>query len=128
MTAFSQHGQRQALSPVHQGRRRRLIGAVVACSAVLGLASEAPALADRPPYPHEFHRNMGYCAPFLAQQRLPDGSPVRPFINHIIQDLTAGDSAFEGQKNLGDLYSDRARSTTDQNCLPRQSPPPTATE
>jgi len=83
------------------------------------LVGAPPALADRDPFPHDFHHNMGYCAPFLAQQRLPTGDPVRPFINHLVQDLTAGDASFEGQKNLGDLYSDRARSETDQQCVPR---------
>ncbi len=82
-------------------------------------ASIAPAYADRQCFPHEFHHNMGYCAPFLAQQRLPSGDPVRPWINHLIQDLTAGDASFEGQRNLGDLYSDRARSETDHQCVPR---------
>ena len=90
-------------------------GATVAASAALA----APALAEREPFPHDFHHNMGYCAPFLAQLRLPDGSPVRPFINHVIQDLTSGGQTFEGQKNVGDLYSDRARSETDMTCAPR---------
>lgn len=124
MNVFSCRGQpNNVASP---GGHRRILGAALAGSAILGFASAGSALA-REPYPHDFHRNMGYCAPFLAQQRLPDGSPVRPFINHLIQDLTAGDGSFEGQRNLGDLYSDRARSETDQNCLARQSPPP-ATE
>jgi len=83
------------------------------------LVGAPPALADRDPFPHDFHHNMGYCAPFLAQQRLPTGDPVRPFINHLVRDLTAGDASFDGQKNLGDLYSDRARSETDQQCVPR---------
>ena len=95
-------------------RRLAVAGGVLAA---LGTASSA--FADAPDYPHEFHHNMGYCAPFLARQRLPNGDPVRPFINHLIQDLTAGDGTFEGQKNLGDLYSDRARSEEDQQCLAR---------
>lgn len=97
---------------------RRIIfiaGATLAASAALA----ATALADREPFPHDFHNNMGYCAPFLAQLRLPDGSPVRPFINHVIQDLTSGGQTFEGQRNVGDLYSDRARSETDTTCVPR---------
>jgi hypothetical protein len=98
-----------------------MFGRTLLCStAVIGaLAIVQPVFAVREEHPHEFHRNMGYCAPFLAQQRLPDGSPVRPFVNHIIHDLTAGDGTFEGQKNVGDLYSDRARSETDTNCLAR---------
>ena len=83
------------------------------------LVAAPPALADRDPFPHDFHHNMGYCAPFLAQQRLPTGDPVRPWINHVVQDLTAGDATFEGYENLGGLYSDRARSETDQQCVPR---------
>jgi hypothetical protein len=93
---------------------------ILTAAAVLAtnVAVAAPAFADRDPFPHDFHHNMGYCAPYLAQLTLPDGSPVRPFINHVIQDLTTGQT-FEGQKNLGDLYSDRARSETDTTCLPR---------
>ena len=97
-------------------RRYVLTGLV----AVVALALSQPAGAERDDYPHEFKQNnMGYCAPYLAQQRLPNGDPVRPFVNHLIQDLTAGDSSFEGSKNLGDLYSDRARSEDDQQCLAR---------
>lgn len=83
-----------------------------------GLLAMPATVAAREPYPHEFHRNMGYCAPFLAQLRLPTGEPVRPWINHTLHDLTAA-GAFEGQKNVGDLYSDRARSETDTQCLAR---------
>ncbi len=82
-------------------------------------AAAGPAAADRSPFPHEFHHNMGYCAPFLAQLDLPNGDPVRPFINHLIHDLTAGDGSFDGQTNVGDLYSDRARSATDTACVAR---------
>jgi hypothetical protein len=80
----------------------------------------APTVAAREPYPHEFHHNMGYCAPYLAQLRLPDGSPVRPWINHTIHDLIQQFGSFEGQTTVGDLYSDRARSETDQACVARQ--------
>ncbi len=59
--------------------RRRLAMATVALVALSAFASP---VAAREPYPHEFHHNMGYCAPYLAQLRLPDGSPVRPWINH----------------------------------------------
>jgi hypothetical protein len=97
--------------------RRTIVSVGAAFVAVVALAP--PAVADREPFPHEFHHNMGYCAPYLAQLRLPDGSPVRPFINHVIRDLTAGDQTFEGQQNVGDLYSDRARSETDTTCVPR---------
>lgn len=76
------------------------------------------ASADREPFPHEFKHNMGYCAPYLAQERLPNGAPVRPFVNHLIRDLTAAGS-FEGQKNVGDLYSDRARDEQDRQCMAR---------
>jgi hypothetical protein len=97
--------------------RRIALGVVLAAFA---LASVEPALADRDPYPHDFKQNnMGYCAPYLAQQRLPNGDPVRPFVNHIIQDATAGDASFEGSKNLGDFYNDKAQSETDQQCLAR---------
>lgn len=94
--------------------------ATLTAAATLGaaIALATPALASREPFPHDFHHNMGYCAPYLAQLQLPDGSPVRPFINHVIQDLTTGQT-FEGQKNVGDLYSDRARSETDMTCVPR---------
>ena len=98
----------------------RLVWAVAAVgAAVLGTCGTAS--ADRDPYPHEFKQNnMGYCAPFLAQQRLPDGSPVRPFVNHAVQAATAGDASFEGSKNLGDFYNDKAQSTTDTQCLARR--------
>jgi hypothetical protein len=95
---------------------RRFVMAAAISAACLQVAPAAHAASA--PFPHEFHHNMGYCAPFLAQLELPDGSPVRPFINHLIQDLTT-DATFEGQKNLGDLYSDRARSETDQACVQR---------
>jgi hypothetical protein len=76
------------------------------------------AIADRAAYPHEFKQNnMGYCAPYLAQLELPNGERVRPFLNHLLQDLTA--MGFEGQKNLGDFYSDKARSETDEQCIDR---------
>jgi hypothetical protein len=88
-------------------------------AAGLALVALVPAAAAREPFPHEFHRNMGYCAPFLAQERLPNGDPVRPFINHVIHERTRDGALFLGQRNVGDLYSDRARSTTDTNCLPR---------
>ena len=83
------------------------------------MAFAGTASADRDPFPHDFHNNMGYCAPFLAQLELPSGEAVRPFINHLIHDLTAGQLSFEGQKNVGDLYSDRARSETDTACVAR---------
>ena len=95
--------------------RHRLPAALLFAALVLAVPGAA---AAREPFPHEFHRNMGYCAPFLAQLRLPDGSAVRPFINHTIHDLTR-DGPFLGQTNVGDLYSDRARSEEDMNCLPR---------
>lgn len=86
---------------------------------VAGALVVPAAATGREPYPHEFHQNMGYCAPFLAQQRLPDRSAVRPWINHLLHDFTAGDLTFEGQTNVGDLYSDRARSDTDTQCVAR---------
>ena len=92
----------------------------ISLAAFVGAVALVPAgsaLADRDPYPHEFHNNMGYCAPFLAQERLPSGEAVRPFLNHLLQDLTA--IGFEGQENLGDFYSDKARSDTDQACINR---------
>ncbi len=95
---------------------RRLIAPTIVLGALL---VGAPTVVAREPFPHEFHHNMGYCAPYLAQLRLPDGSPVRPWINHLIHDLTTQFGSFEGQKNVGDLYSDRARSETDQNCVAR---------
>lgn len=97
--------------------RLRVTTAAVVITAALGFVGSAS--AERDPFPHDFHHNMGYCAPFLAQLDLPNGDPVRPFINHTIHDLTAGDASFEGQKNVGDLYSDRARSETDTQCVAR---------
>src|SRR5215203_3362065 len=97
--------------------RLRLGTAMVAC--LVGMAFAGTASADRAPFPHDFRQNMGYCAPFLAQLDLPNGDPVRPFINHLLQDLTAGELSIEGQKNVGDLYSDRARSETDMTCVAR---------
>jgi hypothetical protein len=97
--------------------------ALLAVAVTGGCLFAGPAAqAERSPYPHEFtQNNMGYCAPFLAQLRTPwDGSPVRPFINHTVQEATKGDGTFDGQRNLGDLYSDRARSETDRLCLPRR--------
>ncbi len=93
----------------------RLSIGIVIFAATLAVAPDATA---RDAFPHEFHHNMGYCAPYLAQLRLPDGSPVRPWINHLIHDLTT-DATFEGQKNVGDLYSDRARSDDDPACVAR---------
>lgn len=90
----------------------------IALALTAGLVAVSPAAADRSPFPHSFHHNMGYCAPYLAALDLPDGSPVRPFINHTLRDLTSG-GTFEGQRNVGDVYSDRARSDVDQQCLPR---------
>jgi hypothetical protein len=90
-----------------------------AAVAVAALVLAGSASADREPFPHEFHNNMGYCAPFLAQLDLPNGDPVRPFVNQLIHDLTQGDASFDGQKNVGDLYSDRARSETDRQCIAR---------
>lgn len=95
---------------------RRLLTALVVSG--LALTAAPSAVAGREPFPHEFHHNMGYCAPYLAQLRLPDGSAVRPWINHLVHDLTTA-GLFEGQKNVGDLYSDRARSETDQACIAR---------
>jgi hypothetical protein len=83
-----------------------------------GLAASPAARAERDPYPHEFHHNMGYCAPYLAQLQTPGGDRVRPTINHLLHALTTGQT-FEGQRNVGDLYSDRARSEQDQLCLAR---------
>ena len=94
---------------------RATMAVVVVAAALTGVQT---ASADRDPYPHEFHKNMGYCAPYLAQLELPNGDAVRPWINHLIHDLTAA-GVFEGQKNVGDLYSDRARSDTDRQCLAR---------
>lgn len=96
---------------------RRTAAAAVVTLAALGVAGTAA--AERESFPHAFHNNMGYCAPFLAQLNLPNGDAVRPWINQLLRDLTAGDASFEGQKNVGDLYSDRARSETDTQCLPR---------
>lgn len=96
---------------------RRVMTAVVMVIALLTVVPSAS--ADRDPYPHEFRHNMGYCAPYLAQLRLPDGSAVRPWINHLIHELTSS-GAFEGQRNVGDLYSDRARDEQDRLCLARQ--------
>jgi hypothetical protein len=95
---------------------RRSVAALTLGALVLAVP---PAAVAREPFPHEFHHNMGYCAPYLAQLRLPNGDPVRPFINHTIQDMTR-DGPFLGQENVGDLYSDRARSEEDTNCLPRR--------
>jgi len=96
--------------------RRWLLTSSVALATVLGAAPSAS--ATREPFPHAFHHNMGYCAPYLAQLRTGDGTAVRAFINHLLHDLTTA-GLFEGQKNVGDLYSDRARSELDQMCLPR---------
>jgi hypothetical protein len=96
--------------------RRRLttVGVVLVAS----LSAAPTAFADRDPYPHEFHHNMGYCAPYLAQVLTPSGERARPWINHLLRDLTRG-GEFEGQRNVGDLYSDRARDEQDQNCVAR---------
>ncbi len=99
-----------------EGMHRRLVGLAVVSVAALG--SVTPAVAGRDPYPHAFRHNMGYCAPYLAQQRLPDGQAVRPWINHLLHDLTSSGS-FEAQKNVGDFYSDKARNDEDQVCVAR---------
>ena len=97
-----------------------LTGALIAlagaltCSelgAALPVAGSAQAASNNGPYPHDFKQNnMGYCAPYLAQLRLPDGSPVRPFINHTVQQLTAGDQSWLGYDNPGDFASSKAQS------------------
>lgn len=98
---------------------RALIAALVVVGA-LAVAGTAAAESNNGPYPHDFKQNnMGYCAPYLAQSRLPDGSPVRPWINHIVQDLTAGDQSWLGYDNLGDFASSKAQSTTDTQCIQR---------
>jgi hypothetical protein len=98
---------------------RTLVAALVAALAVVGAAA---ADSNNGPYPHDFKQNnMGYCAPYLAQQTLPDGSPVRPFINHTVRDLTAGDQSWQGYDNVGDFASAKAQSTTDTQCLQRTS-------
>jgi hypothetical protein len=98
--------------------RRTAVALLVAVSTLCWLVQ--PALAERGDYPHDFtQNNMGYCAPYLAQQELPNGDNARPFINHVIQDATHGDASFEGSKNLGDFYNDKARSEDDQRCLAR---------
>jgi hypothetical protein len=95
---------------------RRCAAVIAALAAVAALAPGA--FAQRDPYPHEFlQNNMGYCAPYLAQLQLPDGRRVRPFLNDLLRTLTA--QGFEGQRNLGDFYSDKARSQTDQQCIDR---------
>jgi hypothetical protein len=96
--------------------RRAVPAALVAAA----FAFPANAAADRGPYPHDFNQNMGYCAPYLAQLRLPDGSPVRPFINHTVQNLTQGDQTWLGFENFGDFAGAKAHSTTDTQCLQRQ--------
>ena len=98
---------------------RALLAALVVAGA-LTVVGAAGADSNNGPYPHDFHQNnMGYCAPYLAQSTLPDGSPVRPFINHTVQDLTAGDQSWLGYDNFGAFASARAQSTTDTQCLQR---------
>jgi hypothetical protein len=96
---------------------RRTIATAFAALAVSATWTSVAA-ADRQPYPHDFNHNMGYCAPYLAQLTTPQGERVRPFINHLLQDLTQS-GTFEGQRNVGDLYGDRARSETDLACVAR---------
>lgn len=96
--------------------RRRTVAACAAVGAAL--CGSQSSMADRGAFPHEFlQNNMGYCAPYLAQLDLPNGDPVRPFLNDLLRTLTA--TGFEGPKNLGDFYSDKARSETDQQCINR---------
>lgn len=98
---------------------RALVAAGVV-TASLGMAGVAAADSSHGPYPHDFtQNNMGYCAPYLAQLELPDGSPVRPWINHTVQDLTAGDQSWLGYDNVGDFASSKAQSTTDTQCIQR---------
>lgn len=104
----------------------RLTVAWCAVAAAVGLACAPAAQAERADYPHAFtQNNMGYCAPYLAQQRTPwDGSPVRPWINHTVQDLIEQYGAFRGYTTLGALYADKARSQDDRACIPQPNPQP----
>ncbi len=104
-----------------EGENMRQTRALIAASVVVGaLSVVGTAAADSNPYPHDFmQNNMGYCAPYLAHLTLPDGSPVRPFINHTVQALTAGDQSWLGYDNYGDFASSKAQSTTDTQCIQR---------
>ena len=101
-------------------KHRRAIVAAFAAATALSAAGAARAESNNGPYPHEFKQNnMGYCAPYLATLRLPDGSPVRPFINHTVQEMTAGDKSWLGWDNFGDFVKSKAQSTDDTQCLQR---------
>jgi hypothetical protein len=86
--------------------------------AVLAVFS-VPAGAARPHGPLEPNdsspHNMGYCARYLGG----GGLGVRPDINKLL----AKHGELFGYPNPGALYSARARSTDDRECLPRQAPP-----
>ena len=94
-------------------RSRTAAGVALACLLASLPAAPAAAAPDPPlaPNPHS-HGNMGYCSPYLGG----GGLGVRPTINHIL----AKDGEALGYDSPGDLYSDRARSTTDRQCLPRR--------
>ncbi len=95
----------------HIAPARGLVAATAAALALLG-AAPAAASPDVPLQPNDNSpHNMGYCARFLGG----GGVGVRPDINHLL----AQHGERFGVSNPGELYSARARSTTDRACLPR---------
>ena len=85
---------------------------MAACVLAISGMPAAAAGPDGPLAPNDNSpHNMGYCARFLGG----GGLGVRPDVNRLL----ASSSEMFGYRNPGDLYSDRARSTTDRSCLAR---------
>ena len=87
------------------------MGVLAVASAPAGAAGPHGPLPPNDSSPH----NMGYCARYLGG----GGLGVRDDINKLL----AESGELFGYRNPGALYSARARSTEDRQCLPRQAPP-----
>lgn len=97
-------------------RRLRRLAPLVATGLLVAVpaasAAGPPPLGPNDSSPH----NMGFCSPYLGG----GGLGVRPDINHLLAQY----GELFGYANPGDLYRDRAASTTDRACLPRETPTP----
>jgi hypothetical protein len=98
--------------PISHRARRTTRAAALSVSLALLCAAPAAASPDVPLQPNDASpHNMGYCARFLGG----GGVGVRPAINHLL----AQQGELFGVSSPGELYSARARSTTDRACLAR---------
>jgi hypothetical protein len=96
--------------------KKRLSAALIGLGALAVASGTAAAGPQGPLEPNDSSpRNMGYCARYLGG----GGLGVRDDINRLL----AKNGELFGYRNPGELYSARARSTDDRQCLPRQTPP-----